>query len=133
MHQVITKEDIKAIGFTDYQASEIIRRIKTQLKAELPLYANPRIGFVPAMEVACFLFGVASDPEDPVAEFRQRLIDLPELAEGLHSRGMAEQVIREAQKNMVKKGCHFYQNVRHWKVPRVAVDPILFRHSKEED
>lgn len=60
MHPVMTKKDLKAVGFTDYQASEIIRRIKTQLKAELPLYANPRIGFVPAMEVACFLFGVAS-------------------------------------------------------------------------
>lgn len=87
---------------------------------------------VPTMEVARFLFGVSVDPDDPVTTFRQRLTNLPELAEALRSRGIAQQIIREAQKNMVGKDCDFYQNVRHWVVPKNAVDQILFGNSKEE-
>ncbi|WP_157800193.1 DUF3173 family protein [Sporolactobacillus pectinivorans] len=129
----MTKKDLKAIGyFTDYQVSELIHRIKNKIKGKLPLYTNKRLGFAPTIEVSCCLFGVSDDPEDPVAEFHQRLIDLPELTEELHSRSIARQIIREAQKEMVKKGCDFYRNVRHWIVPRAAVDQILFGNSKEE-
>lgn len=130
MHQFIMKADLKAIGFTDYQASEIIRRIKTQLKDRLPLYSNKRLGFVPAMEVSRYLFGVSEDLENPVTTFRQRLINLPELTEALHSRGIAQQVIREAQQIMANKGCDFYRNVRHWIVPLAPVQQILFRNQK---
>ncbi|TGA97491.1 DUF3173 domain-containing protein [Sporolactobacillus shoreae] len=133
MHQLIMKADLKAIGFTDFQASQIIRIIKYRLnQAGIPFYANPKIRFVPAMEVARYLFGVADDPEDPVAEFRKRLTNLSELAEALHSREIAQQIIREAQQTMVEKGCPAYQNVRHWIVPLAAVEQILFRNQKEE-
>ncbi|MFX3618967.1 MAG: DUF3173 family protein [Sporolactobacillus sp.] len=129
----MTKKDLKAIGFTDYQASGIIRRIKTQLKAKLTLYSNKRLGFVPTMEVSRYLFGISDDPENPVAEFQKRLTNLPELTEALHSREIAQQIIREAQKSMVKKGCGIYKNIRKWIAPRAVVEQILFGNSKEEE
>lgn len=96
----MSKKELKAIGFTDYQASEMIRIIKRQLaKANLLLYSNQRIGFVPVVEVENYLLGVSgtiAESDNAVAEIKGRLIALPELKSSLGSEHIAKQVIREA-------------------------------------
>ncbi|MFT8927908.1 MAG: DUF3173 family protein [Sporolactobacillus sp.] len=130
------KRELMALGLSDYQATEAVRKIKYRLKQELPLYANKRIAFVPTSEVAHYLFGVSREeplPDNPVQAFKQRLITLSELTTQIGSPQEARMIIRTAQRHMVEQGCDFYQNVRHWIVPQEAVEQILFKHSKEKN
>lgn len=129
---VITKKDLKTVGFSDFQAAQIIRIVKVRLKNKgVILYGNPRIGFVPFDAISRYLLGVLLPEEKAsVNELKKQFISLPELTEHLHSEHIAKQVIRDAQQAMVDKGCDFYLNVRHFIAPRDEVNAMIY--GKEE-
>ncbi|CAC9765417.1 hypothetical protein IE044AEMC_01810 [Enterococcus faecalis] len=52
MEKLISKKDLIAIGYSDYSASQIIRKSKQLLvKQGFPYYRNRRVGKVPASTV----------------------------------------------------------------------------------
>ncbi|MDF2902505.1 MAG: hypothetical protein K0S25_143 [Bacillus sp. (in: firmicutes)] len=129
---VITKKDLKTIGFSDYQASQIIRIVKVRLKNRgVILYSNKRIGFAPFDAISRYLLGVLLPLEKASSsELKKQFISLPELTQHLRSEHIAKQVIRDAQQAMVDKGCDFYLNVRHFMAPRDEVNAMIY--GKEE-